>query len=84
MATKTTKTARHYYALHWRNGCEFFYTNKTLPLLDFPAATLITFDSKSARDEYTDRRTSAEAIPARIASWLIKRGVHCLHTARKE
>lgn len=80
--TKTTKSARKWYALQWRNGCEFFYTYKTLPLLDFPAATLIAFDSKSARDGYADRHHSAEAIPASIASWLRRNGVHCDHTAK--
>ena len=77
--TKTTKSARKFYALNWHNGCEFFYSYKTIPLLDFPAAALIKFDSKADRDEYVDRRHSAESIPASIASWLMRQGVHCMH-----
>ena len=69
---KNNKTARKYYALHWKPGYEFEYDYDTIPRLDACVATVVAFNKKHDRDEYVDRWHNAESIPASIAHKLVK------------
>ena len=66
------KTARNYYALHWKPGWEFKYDYNTICDLKIPVATLVAFKKKHDRDEYVDSWHNAESIPASIAHKLVK------------
>ena len=70
--TMTKKTARNYYALNWKSGCEFEYDYKTICDIEIPVATLVAFKKKRYRDAYVDRWHSAESIPASIARMLAR------------
>ena len=62
------KTARNYYALHWKEGSAFQYDYDTITKLDFlRVASIIAFKKKQDRDDYVDHRHNAESIPASIA-----------------
>lgn len=72
MTSTNNKTARKYYALHWKPGYELEYDYDMIPQLDAGVATVVAFKKKRDRDKYVDRRHSAESIPASIAHKLIK------------
>lgn len=65
---KTDKTARNYYALHWKEGSAFKYDYDTITKLDFlRVASVIAFKKKQYRDDYVDHQHNAVSIPASIA-----------------